>query len=245
MTAKPIKPGLLTLICILAILNQNARAQTLWIESGFKNYRYCNQAMMYQTSDTLYWYSSGMEAASNMLLYKIDYFIRGDSLFQKPLSKEALYTLSSNPETLPDSLKGPFFLGVFGSDSLVLKFKPRGKYPRVFKKSSPTHLSTAEKKRLNDLMNNYVLEADVNALTGRKGKELQEIKYLTNVKARPSDPYYSPNGIYAISKQPFLLIPAADQKFFQIISVSKNNILVESVCGKRKQIQLEKSVSKK
>lgn len=241
------KFGLLTLVfIILSIINNHAIAQTLWIESGFKNYRECNQKMMRQTSDTLYWYNSGFEAASDHLLYKIGYFTRNDSLFQKPLSKEVLYTLSSNPESLPDSLKGPFFLGVFQSDSLILrKNRSSGRYARVLKKASPIDLSKADGNRLTSQMNKFVFEADVNALTGRKGIELKEIKYRTNVKAAPHDPVYSPNGVYTISDLFFLQIPAADEKFFQVINVDKKNILVESVCGNRKLIRLEKTVSKK
>lgn len=234
-------------ICFTAFaLPQVAIGQTLWIESGYKNYRECNQKMMYQSPDTLYWFNSGFEAASKQLLYKVAYFLRNDSLFQARLSKEALYALSTEPETLPDSLKGPFFLGVFKSDSLVVKARQKGKrYPRVLKKASPGSLSKTEKSRLSKLMEENVFEVDVNSLTGARGTSIEEIKYLSNVKRRPHDPVYNPNGVYFISDVCFLHVPSADEKFFQVVSVDKKDIVVESVCGKRRLIRIERVVSRR
>jgi len=115
------------------------------------------------------------------------------------------------------------------------------------KKASSVNLSKAKKKQLHALMNEFVFETDVNALTGRKGTEMKAIQYLdlTKVKSDPDDPYYSSNGIYFISDVCFLLIPAAERKFFQVIDVDKKSILVESVCGKRRQLRIEKIASKK
>jgi len=221
-------------------------AQTLWIEAGTKNYRGCNQHMMYQTSDTLYWFNTGFEAASNHVLYKNDYFLRGDSIFQKPLSRKVLYTLSNDPDSLPDSLKGPFLLGVFQADSLVLTDQ-RNRYTRYLKRTSSTRLSKAKKNRLSKLMCDFIFEVDVSPLLGKRGTEVKTIEYkdVTNVKVNPTDPHYSPDGIYFISDVCFLLIPAAKQKFFQVIDVDKRSILVESLCGKRKQVRLEKTIKKK
>jgi len=221
-------------------------AQTLWIEAGVKNYRGCNQHMMYQTADTLYWFNTGFEAASNQVLYKNDYFLRGDSIFQKPLSREVLYTLSNDPDSLPDSLKGPFLLGVFQADSLVLTDR-RNRYTRYLKKASSSTLSKTGKQRLTNLMRDFVFEVDINTLQGKRGADVKPIEYrdLTNVKVKPTDPQYSPDGIYFISDVCFLHIPAARQKFFQVIDVDKRSILLESLCGKRKQVRLEKTIRKK
>jgi hypothetical protein len=214
-----------------------------------QNLKWCSQTLWLQTRDTIFIYHSGKGEWQGKFPSYVPYLRRGDSLFRQPPSERELLTLSSDPASLPDSLKRETFFGMIDPDSLLIYSAGYAGVPRgagdayIFKPCFPVKdRKKIDEKALQQLIANHSWEINGRLLARGKDGQPEVIRYPAKTEASyKGDPFPDVQGVYKIADGfYFLFVPMEGESIYQIVEVNKTGLVLESLCGKRRQVQIVK-----